>query len=444
MRFHRLVCALVLAGVLAACGDGPAPAPARTQPNVLLISIDTLRADRLSLYGHTRATTPFLERFAQGARVFERAYSPAPWTLISHMSMLTGLYPPQHGVIAGDLALAPEIPLLAERLAQAGWQTVGLYHPIWVLPRHGFARGFDVYRPHEDIVEAERHLQEELARLDSARPTFLFVHLFDVHVGPIVKDQHSIYPAPEPYPDFFMPGATARVPMYPDQLDPHDDDQREALAALYDGGIRHVDDQLARWFADLEQRGFLDNTLVVITSDHGENLMERGRSTGHGHFWNEGIHVPLIVRFPDGHGSGERVAELAHTADIAPTVLEACGLPPDPALPGRSLRHALPPERVILGETDGSNLPRAYVMRGLRKIARGMHGGYLASDLAVDPQEKHGTRLPDGTLFDQWWSEAFDATRPFPAPVKIEEELSAEDLRELEELGYGGAAEDEE
>jgi len=433
-----VLCAAALGA--AAC----AREPERTQPNVILISIDTLRADRLSLYGHTRETSPFLTRFAQGARVFERAYSPAPWTLIAHMSMLTGLYPPQHGVIDGELALAPEIPLLAERLSAAGWQTVGLYHPIWVVPRHGFARGFDVYRPHRDIAEAEQHLGQELARLASERPTFLFVHLFDVHVGPIVQDQHSIYPSPEPYQDYFLPGATARLPLYPDQLDPHDADQREALAAIYDGGIRHVDHELERWFADLEQRGFLDNTLVVITSDHGENLMERGRNAGHGHFWNEGIHVPLIVRFPDGHGAGERVQELAHLADIAPTVLEACGLPLDPTLAGRSLRQPLPPERVILGETEGTNEPRAYVMRGLRKIARGMHGGYLASDLAVDPHEKNGTRLPDGQVFDQWWREAFDTSRSFPAPHVITESLSEEDLRELEELGYGGALEDEE
>jgi arylsulfatase A-like enzyme len=431
----------VLVGTLAcaACGR----AGERERPNVLLISIDTLRADHLSLYGYPRDTSPFLARFAAGARVFERAYSPAPWTLIAHMSMLTGLYPPQHGVIDGELALAPEIPLLAERLSAAGWQTVGLHHPVWVVPRHGFARGFDVFRPHTDIAAAEEHLHEELARLDDARPTFLFVHLFDVHVGPVVEGQHSIYPSPAPFQEFFRPGASAELPLYLDQLDPHDPVQREALAALYDGGIRHVDHELERWFGWLEQRGFLENTLVIVTADHGENLMERGRNAGHGHFWNEGIQVPLVVRFPDGRGAGERVRELAHLADIVPTALEVCGLPRDESLAGRSLCDPLPAERVILGLTEGVDQPRAYVMRGTQKIARGMAGGYLASDLGLDPAEKHGVRLADGQLFDEWWRAAFDTGRAFPPAVPIEEELTPEQQAELSELGYGGALEDD-
>jgi len=436
VRRRLLVLALLLA---AACGR----AREREQPNVLLISIDTLRADHLGLYGYARDTSPFLDRLAAGATVFERAYSPAPWTLIAHMSMLTGLYPPQHGVIDGELALSPEIPLLAERLAAAGWQTVGLHHPVWVVPRHGFARGFDVYRPHADIAEAERHLHEELARLDQARPTFLFVHLFDVHRGPIVPRTHSIYPAPEPFQELFRPGATQELPLFMAELDPHDPRQREALTALYDGGIRHVDHELERWFAWPEAEGFLENTLVIVTSDHGENLMERGRSEGHGHFWNEGIQVPLIVRFPDGRGAGERVDELAHLADIVPTVLEVCGLAAQGELGGRSLAQPLPAERTILGLTEGVDEPRAYVMRGTRKIARGMAGGYLASDLGLDPHEKAGVRLPDGTLFDEWWRAAFDTARAFPPAVPIVEELSVEQRAELEDLGYGGTLDDD-
>ena len=135
--------------------------------------------------------------------------------------------------------------------------------------------------------------------------------------------------------------------------------------------------------------------------------------------------------------------ELAHLADIVPTVLEVCALPRDQSLAGRSLCEPLPAERVILGLTEGVDQPRAYVMRGTQKIARGMAGGYLASDLGLDPGEKHGVRLADGQLFDAWWRAAFDASRAFPPPVPIDEELTAEQQAELSELGYGGALEDD-
>jgi arylsulfatase len=419
--------------LLLACGE---PAPASDVPSVVLVSIDTLRADHLGLHGYPRDTSPFLDRWARSATVFERAYSPCPWTLPAHMTLLTGLYPPQHGVTAGDLALADEIPLLAERLDAAGFRTVGLYHPVWVHERHGFARGFDVFRPHADAAQAEEHLREELDELDPARPFFLFLHLFDVHVGPFRPGEHSIYPSPEPFQELFMPGATAKLPLVPQMLDPHDPLQREALAALYDGGIRHVDAVLGRCFGELERRGLLADGLVVVTADHGENLMERGRNSGHGHFWNEGIQVPLIVRHPAGLGAGERVVENVHLGDVVPTVLDVLGLPPDPRLPGLSLFGALPAERVILGSYEPRE-PRAYVLQGSRKIARGKNGGYLGGDLAADPLEKNGVRFEDGAQFDELYARAFDAGLPFPPPVRIEPpgDQEAEALRAL---GYAG------
>jgi len=415
---------------LGACTRAP------VQPSVILVSIDTLRADHLGLYGYARDTSPFLDRLGHASLVCEHAYSPCPWTLVAHMTMLTGLYPSQHGVTEEDRALADEIPLLAERLHAAGYQTIGLYHPVWVNARHGFARGFDVFRSHGEADEAEQHLKEELDKLDPSRPYFLFVHLFDVHQGPIREGQHSVYPSPAPYQEFFEPGATAKVPRVSWQLDPHDAVQREAVNALYDGGIRYVDAKLEQWFADLERRGLLARTLTVITADHGENLLERGRNGGHGHFWDEGIHVPLIVKHPDGLRAGERVAENAHLGDIVPTVLEVVGLPADPRLPGLSLLHPLPAERVVIGTRE----PRAYAILGARKIARGMYGGYLGSDLALDPKEKHGVILPDGKLFDEWYAKGLDASLAFPPPKKVGA-LSDEEAEHLRALGYTGELE---
>src|SRR5262245_1715171 len=179
----------LLTGLASACGAA-APSPDVLAPNVLLVSIDTLRADHVGLYGYERDTTPFLDRFAAGAKVFERAFSTCPWTLVAHMPMLTGLFPAQHGVVADELALANDIPLLAERLKGAGYQTLGLYYTSWIHERFGFARGFDVFRAHGSAEEAGEHAREELARLDRERPWFLFYHLFDVHNGAMTTGEH--------------------------------------------------------------------------------------------------------------------------------------------------------------------------------------------------------------------------------------------------------------
>ena len=422
----------VAALLLAACAREAAP-PAR--PSVLLVSIDTLRADHLGLYGYARDTSPFLDRFAAGSLVCERAWSPCPWTLVAHMTMLTGLHPEQHGVTTGERALADEIPLLAERLHAAGHQTIGLYHPVWVSARHGFQRGFDVFRSHGEADEAELHLQEELARLDPARPYFVFLHLFDVHQGPIRPEQHSIYPAPAPFQEMFQPGATAKLPLVSWQLDPKNGEQREAMTALYDGGIRHLDSKLEQWFDELERRGLLANTLVIVTADHGENLMDRGRVSGHGRFWNEGIRVPLIVRHPRGLGAGTRVQENVHLGDIVP-VLATVGLTADPRLPGRPLFEPLPSERVIIGSQDIG----AYVLLGARKIARGK-ARYLSLDLAADPEEKKGRVLDDCPLFDEWYARALDPNLAF-APPKQVAAFTPKEAEHLRALGYAGEIDD--
>src|SRR5262245_57996699 len=182
---HAAVLAVLIASLACACSEAP------VQPSIVLVSIDTLRADHLGAYGYERDTSPFLDRWAKRSLVFERAFTPAAWTLSAHMSMLTGLYPEQHGVVKGDLALAPDVPLLAERLAHAGYRTVGLYQPTWVHPRHGFGRGFEVFRAHENGDQAGEHLFEELAKIPAQSPLFLFVHLFDVHSD--TKERGTLY-----------------------------------------------------------------------------------------------------------------------------------------------------------------------------------------------------------------------------------------------------------
>ncbi|QDU68329.1 sulfatase [Engelhardtia mirabilis] len=338
-------CALVL---VSACAGGEPPNGPRAQapPSILLISIDTLRADRVGCYGYGRDTTPFLDRLAQDSILYEHVQSPAPYTLISHMTMLTGLHPRQHGVLREGLALAPTFPTLAERLHERGYQTAALFFPGWIDDRFGFDRGFDLFEAHSDAEHAGEHFDEWLDQVDPERPYFLFLHLFDVHSGPLNGGTAPLYDSPAPFDRLFLADAPERLAgldrrdiwTTPGLLDQA---QIEAVGAMYDGGIRYVDSKLEAWLGQLDGRGLLEETLVVVTSDHGESLALRdGQMSGHGGVFQDGLHVPLLLRLPGGERGGTRVTDTAGLVDLAPTILAAVGLDFDEGLPGRSLLEA--------------------------------------------------------------------------------------------------------
>jgi len=423
-------CLLLALPALGAC------APDAPRPHVLLISIDTLRADHLSCYGYGRETSPFLDRLAAQGLLFERAFSSAPWTLPAHLTMLTGLFPAQHGVVSEELSLAPEIPLLAERLSAAGYATLGFYRPSWIHARHGFQRGFDVFQGHETAEEARTHVEAELAERDPARPTFLFLHLFDVHNGALAEGEHMIYPSPPPYQEYFLPGATERLPDVPPDVlweseNLLDAAELEALVALYDGGIRHVDAVLSELFGTLARTGWLEHALVIVTSDHGEALGQRGKLTGHGELAQEGLHVPLIVLPPGGGRAGERVRAPVHLGDLVPTVLSATGLAPDARLPGQTLLAPLPETR----SATGTYLPNEFVLRWPEKYVHRQGGPTAAFDLERDPLEL-APRLVPPERFEALRAELLGGTPAFAAPVPIT--LQPHEAAELRALGYGG------
>jgi arylsulfatase A-like enzyme len=419
--------ALLLALVAGGCSEAP------HRPSIVLVSIDTLRADHLGVYGYERATSPFLDRWAARGIVFERAFTPAAWTLSAHMTMLTGLYPEQHGVVEGDLALAREVPLLAERLAGAGYRTIGLYQPSWVDPRHGFGRGFEVFRAHTSAEQAGTHLFEELAHVADEQPFFLFVHLFDVHSDS--AERGTVYSSPEPFRELFVPGAAERLAgeTYNSlkKRKSIGSDVRADLTALYDEGIRHVDSVLEGWFTRLEAEGRLADTLVIVTADHGEALAQRGRLGGHGGIRQEGLHVPLLVRLPNDERAGTRVAEVAHLIDLAPTVLAFAGLARDPDLPGRSLLAPLPPDRVVAG----SNPPVAYALRWPEKwLLRGQKA--FRVDLAADPLERADQPI-ERAQYEALRAELGLRAGTLHEGVPVEA-LSEADAQALRDLGYAG------
>lgn len=316
---------------------GCAPGPPR---GVLLISIDTLRSDALETYGYHRATSPFLLEISRRAAVFENAFCPLPGTLPSHMSMLTGLYPEEHGVFPPDGVLGEEIPLAAEMFRAAGFRTFGSTEGGYVHGGYGFARGFEEWS-HEarhkenDVEETLARMLRSLATLGPEERFFAFVHTYVVH---------DPYFPPEPYAGRFWPEPA--VDTLPEPTGPNlvalnragrvfSPRELEFLRARYDAQIRYLDDQLGRFFSELDAFGLLDQSIVVLTSDHGEEFGEHGRLL-HSQIYRECLQVPLLVWDPR-LGNGRRIREIAETVDITPTLLELAGVEGVEDMSGRSL-----------------------------------------------------------------------------------------------------------
>lgn len=296
--------------------------------DLLWISLDTLRADRLGTYGYQRrATSPHLDRFAENGVVFETAISQAPWTRPSHRSMFTGNYPSSNRGFRNRL--------LALTLWRSGWRSAALTGGGQVDARMGFHPGFETYRVqywHDDPGAVTSWYEA-----NHGRRTFLFLHTFAVH---------------DPYTDHRFARAESLAPgrigehFGRDEWDDWDrrltDDEQAYIDALYDGGIAALDEALGRLFGRLKASGRLDHTLVVITSDHGEQLFEHGGWRHGSTMYDHQILVPAILHLPPGLGdrlgdTPARIADQIQLVDLYPTVLELLGLPLDHKVQGRSL-----------------------------------------------------------------------------------------------------------
>jgi len=320
-------------------------------PNVVLISIDTLRPDRLSLSGYERQTSPHLDRWAEEAVIFERAVTSAPWTLPSHLSMLSGLDATRHG-INHPVKVPGTIPLVAELLRDAGYQTAAWVGGGFMSPRFGLDRGFDRYRSWPDRAgeaELENGLERALRWLDTGppEPFFLFFHTYETHYPFRPREPHYSRWAPDTTAPRIRDLAYISEHRESHQLEklwryrdgsqsrPLTDIETLRLSALYDSGVAYADEQIARLLTRLATAPWGDNTAIVVTSDHGEALGEKGRA-GHAYLEDFNSLVPLILRLPAGGASG-RVPSQVRIADVAPTLLELAGVSTPPEADGQSL-----------------------------------------------------------------------------------------------------------
>lgn len=331
---------------LGAC-SAPEPPP---RPTVVLVTLDTTRAENLSTYGYRRPTDPFLAALAQRSRVFEHAYSTATWTLPSHVSMFTGLHPAEHGCWfrldeRGDETLFPVVgegtPLMTGALLDAGYALVGAVGGPFTASRYGLARDFDEYVEPREVggewqlsgATLNERLFPLLAAVEPERPLFLFVNYFDAH-APYDPPQDRTYPFPAPGELEFMLGRTDLHPM-PDMTEWQRKgwailDEHERLAiANYDQELLLQDEALEALMGELERLGRLEDALVVITADHGEMFGEQPAAYGHScPPWEPVTRVPLVVHRTGG--PVDRRAELASVAQVAATVLDELELPPLP------------------------------------------------------------------------------------------------------------------
>jgi arylsulfatase A-like enzyme len=318
-------------------------------PSVILITVDTLRADHVSPYNH-RAPTPWIDVFSQEATVFERCAAPMPLTRPSHASVFTSLYPREHGVLNNAMVLPDEAVSLTEILRWEDYRTGGFVGVRLLGPRSGLNQGFEVFD--QPRVGRERRaefvVQRALAWLDELRRDetfFLWVHLFDPHL-------------PYAPPDPFREGVPADRPQitWGNLVGIARENDGNVPAAvleeakrLYLGEVAYVDNWIGRLLSGVDKRRSPDDTLVVLTADHGE-CFENGIWFEHADcLWEPGIRVPLIIRYPGRHGAGETVQEQASLVDIGPTVLRAAGMAIPDGLSGRPLQdHASFENRRVL------------------------------------------------------------------------------------------------
>jgi arylsulfatase A-like enzyme/Flp pilus assembly protein TadD len=429
-RFFPIAVALLLAPSCGRPSGGALPVPGSLRgANVLLVTIDTLRQDRVGAYGNSSGLTPTLDRLAAAGVRFSRAFTPAPLTLPAHASILTGLSPVHHGIHNNTrFRLDAAVPTLATLLKAAGYRT-GAFVGAFVLDgRFGLNRGFDVYDDH-------------LAHGD--RASFHFAERRAGDVVKLVADWILNPQSSNPQSPINQPSASSQQQWFAwvHLFDPHAPydppaEYRSGRTA-YDGEVAYADAMLGQLLARLEGSQMLARTLVVVTADHGESLGEHGEST-HGLFaYDATLAVPLVVAGPT-IDKGTFDMAVSHV-DLAPTILDLVGVAPPPQADGVSLARPLPAGRALYFEALDASLTRGWApLRGLVQDA----WKYIdlpdpeLYDLGRDPREQ--TNLVDRDPHAAVLKRTLDASPPAAAAPHVALDGGAADR--LRALGYTSGA----
>lgn len=438
-------CSVFLCLIVLLCGfpslgqrqTGSSPALAKrsiSRPNIILITLDTTRADRMGFLGSAKGLTPHLDRLARGGAVFTKAYSQVPLTTASHASILTGTYPQYNHVNDFGVPLATGLPYLPELLHQSGYRTGAFVGSLILDPSGGtapgFDRGFDIYdagfhikRPGDDRYQSiERragdvvaHAITWLRQQEGGAPFFLWVHLYD---------PHDPYDPPEPY-------------------------KSKWASQPYEGEIAYADAMVGKLFDLLRERGLYDKSAIAVMADHGEAFGEHGERT-HGIFlYDETIHVPLVIKLPGGTAaSGMRIDSQVALVDVMPTLLSVAGVPVPKEVQGQSLlipisgsakKDTAPADRPIYSETDYPF--RAFKWSSLRALRTGKYLAIEAPqpelyDRSSDPFALRNIAGSARAVADTLVSQLQDFRRKTASDVASAAKLDPEQAQKLAALGY--------
>ncbi len=485
--------------LLAGCPSNPGTQKRVKQPalknappieHVIIISIDTLRADHLGCYGHPLVKSPNIDAFAKESVVFTNHLSAAPTTLASHTSLLTGTYPHTHGAPKNFFVLGDENETLAEVLAKDGFDCAGVIGAFPLDPLFNLDQGFAHYDAkytigHEKgVVDQHQRLAEEVTDaairwLDKRTPQkapaadrlFMFVHYFDVHWP---------YEAPFKYRRLYGETGSrekgtmenierARAMLAEGEKDPKRLEKALHLAKALDNEycaeISYCDEHVGRFFEDLKKRGIYDKSLIILTSDHGETMHEHRKYFSHGMtVYDSEVHTPLIVRFPGKLHAGKRVPQIVSNVDIVPTTLHLLNLPETTRMEGTSFATIvdgdLPERQPVFAEatkpwwderfhdTSGwVNQKKFQCVRSesFKYVARDPDQLYGFYDLQVDRDEqnnlidstdsKHVKLIADFKKRLAHWQKQAN-------PIPAFEDTSPETQRKMHDLGYAAAVND--
>ena len=436
----------------------------RAKPNIVFIMIDTLRSDHVGCYGYKRKTTPNIDRFAEEGVRFAQMVSASGWTKPSLMTMFTSLPPTLHGATKARNKLRDGVTTLAAELRKTGYQTMGFCSNPTANGKFGFSRGFDVYDDFTIPLACDLNLfqdfddEQRIQAIETAphvnRLAFRWLEkkrkegkffLFLLYLDP-----HADYSPPAPYDTMFDPdyeGFADGTSAYPGRTKGKlTDRDKEHVVALYDGEIRYTDEHVGRLLQKLDDLRLVEDTVVLIIGDHGEEFWDHGR-TLHGHsLYEELTRVPWLLRYPRRLTAGTVVKEQVCHADVMPTLLELAGLPVPAQCRGQSLVKRLTENRHLdwqcaFLETETREKIQAVRVPGRKLLLRPDSGVKELYDLTADPHERVNLidSAPDWAAglmsrFDRWRTHVRTSEKAMADGGRPE--LDKKTLRHLKGLGY--------